>query len=450
MGAQSVSGLKLTGQRVGQVGGVRRMGGGLLALALLVAGAAAQESEEYVRAKAGAVLRNFQDSQGKEFLRATEGALLRVHEKSRLSGTDGREVIWLKVSAPAGLPVWVYGQYLDQTGVEGVLRVNANAIRMRPLPDSSVASYPIKDDKLFRGDRVQFIERHDPSTTWATDWVKVWSPSNARVWVDAAQTTPEPNTSGAAAEWQVSTRVLPAPVVASTPKATGATGSSGGEALASSSAGNQPAASGARGAVPAPASAKRTVPEEAYKSLAFGNTLLNKALMLGDVALVKDFDAAIRAYKIVLDIAPTGTPVSANATRQLQTAEAHASAASVREGMVAAEERRIRERKALQEEQERVELAGTAHWGRFSGRGWVVSKTVGKQTAWYLKWGGEIRFEVVCQSGRYDLALFEGYEVGIKGSTIRDQSLATEERRALVALLDVTRLEVISAGVRGR
>jgi len=439
MGAQIVA-----SQRVGQGRGVRRIGGGLVALALLVAGAAAQESQEYVRAKAGAVLRNFQDPQGKEFLRPTEGALLRVHEKSRLSGSGDHEVVWLKVSAPAGLPVWVYGQYLDKTSVEGVLRVNANAIRMRPLPDSSVASYPIKDDKLFRGDRVQFIERNDPSTSWATDWVKVWSPSTAKVWVDAAQTTPEPNTSGATAEWQASARVLPVPVVASTPAAGGS------NTVANSSSAGDPAASGAQDVIPAPASAKRPIPEEAYKSLAFGNTLLNKALALGQTAQVKDFDASIRAYKIVLDIAPGGSTVASNATRQLQTAEAHAAAASVREGIVASEERRVREYDALREEQERVELASTAHWGRFSGRGWVVSKTVGRQITWYLKWGGEIRFEVECRSGRYDLALFDGYEVGIIGSTIRDQSLATEERQALVAMLDVTRLEVISAGVRGR
>ncbi|MEE8467195.1 MAG: hypothetical protein V3T22_01990 [Planctomycetota bacterium] len=427
--------------------GARRMGGGLLALALLVGGAAAQESQEYVRAKTGAVLRNFQDPQGNEILRPAAGALLRVHEKSRLSDADGREVIWLKVSAPAGLPVWVYGKFLEQTSVEGVLRVNANAVRMRPLPSSSVSSFPI-GAKLFRGDRVQFIERNDASAVWAEDWARVWSPASAMVWVNAAHTTPETDHSAANAEWQSSLRMLPVPVVASTPKAS--TGSGPGALGHADPADEAATVSNAQEVVPAQASARRPVPEEAYKSLAFGNTLLNGALELGEAALESSFDPAIRAYEIVLDMAPAGSAVAANAGRQLMTAEAHATAAAVRTGIVAAEARRLRERETLQAEQDRVAMAGTAHWGRFSGRGWLESKTVGRQTAWSLKWGGEVRFEIECRSGRYDLALFEGFELGVKGSTIRGQSMATEEQRALVALLDVTRLEVISAGVRRR
>jgi hypothetical protein len=242
-------------------------------------------------------------------------------------------------------------------------------------------------------------------------------------------------------------RALPAPVVASTPKTPAA---NYGGAVANSDPDNAPATAGAQDVVPAPASAARAVPEEAYKSLAFGNTLLNKALALGDAAIESDFDAAIRAYKIVLDIAPGGTQVAVNATRQLLTAETHATAASVRKGIEDVDARRIQQREDLQEEQDRVALRDTAHWGRFIGRGWVESKSVGEQVTWYLNWGGEIRYEIECQSGRYDLALFEGYEVGVRGSTIREQSMATEEQNELVALLDVTRLEVISAGVRTR
>jgi len=435
---------------MGQVGGVRRIGAGLAAFAMLVAGAAGQGSQEYVRAKAGAVLRNFQDVQGNEILRPDAGALLKVHEESRLT-VDGREVIWLKVSAPAGLPVWVYGKYLEQTSVEGVLRVNASAVRMRPLPSSSVSSYPIRA-QLSRGDRVEFIKRNDPSVAWAEDWARVWSPTEATVWVNAAQTTPEPDISAASAEWQTSLRVLPTPVVASTSRP--AAGTSGtvkdDAALANAAAASAPTTSAAQDVVSPAASAQRAIPEEAYKSMAYGNTLLKNARALGDAALEVDFDRSIQAFNIVLDIAPAGSVVAVEASRLLLVAEVDAIAAAVREGLGAVEARRVRERDALQEKQAQAALAGTAHWGRFSGRGWVDSKTVGKRTTWYLIWGGEITFEIQCQSGRYDLAQFEGFEVGVKGSTIRGQSMATEEQRALVALLDVTRIEVISAGVRRR
>ena len=457
MGARNRAGQDRRNQDHRSVGGVRRIGGGLAALAILVAGATrteaqSQEPQEYVRAKAGAVLRNLQDPQGKELLRPAKDALLLVHDRSRLSDAQGQEVVWLKVSAPEGLPVWVYGKYLDESGVKGVLRVNATAVRMRPLPNSSVASYPI-NEKLFRGDRVEFIERHDPAAPWAEDWVRVWSPSEARVWVNAAQTTPVTSVAAASTEWQASMRILPSPVAAGTNSAatTGAVaGAASGDAAPPDSVTEPATAPSSQAVTPAPASAQRGVPEEAYRSMAFGNTLLNKALKKGVAAVEADFDPAIRAYRIVLDMAPGGTSVAANASRQLMAAEAHATAAAVREGLVVADERRVREREALIIDLENKALADTAHWGRFVGRGWVESRTVGKQTTWYLRWGGEVRFEVECRNGRYDLALFEGFEVGVKGSTVRQQSMATEDQHALVALLDVTRLEVISAGVRTR
>ena len=121
--------------------------------------ALAQEASEvqYVRVTEGATVRNFQDQQGKPVGSLKAGDLLRVHSSS---------VGFYEVSSPSGFPVWVYGEFLARTGIENVLQVTGSGVRMRPLPNSSIESYPLAT-KLSRGDLVELIKRSNPEADLA-------------------------------------------------------------------------------------------------------------------------------------------------------------------------------------------------------------------------------------------------------------------------------------------
>lgn len=398
--------------------------------------ARAQESaaERFVRASAGAKVYNWQDTRSKVITELQAGALLQVHDEARYEGA-GRA--WLEVSAPGGFPVWVYGQYLAETGTPNVLRCTASGVRMRPSPDSSVDSMPL-GTMLDPGDLVQFVERNDGSKPMAEDWVRVWAP-NARAFVAAETVRAENDRDAALAQWKADRRVL-----ADVPLR---------QASTNKPAANKPAAGAARPgaqdvATQEAAAPATRIPDEAYRSLNYGNTLLGNAMKKGKAATEADFDPAIRAYRVVLDMVPENSTVAASARDRLEQAEAHQTIAAAREELAQAEAHRVEWLEELKKDREARTMAETAHWGRFMGRGWVESKQIGVETRWFLRWSGEITFEIACQSGRYDLALYEGYEIGVRGSLLRERILPTEETQAQEALIDVSRIEVISGAPR--
>lgn len=399
--------------------GYRALGTCAAGLVLSALASSAQDVQSYARATAGATVRNFQDKQGKPVLQLEEGQLLQVHSES---------VGFLEVSAPKGFRVWVFGEFLAPTGSEDILTVRGSGVRMRPLPSSSVDSYPL-GTKLSSGDLVQFIERADPETAFEQDWVQVWSTPQARGWVLASQVIQELDVSGAAKEWESKLRTLehvpfqkPASVTSITPVAA------------------------AQDAAATPAPPK--IPQEAYRSLAYGKTLLNNALEKGRAAGQVDFEKPIDAFEIVLKMAPEGTIVSQDAAEKLKEARTHQTLAAVREELRNAEARQAEMLRIWREEQRMKELERTPHWGRFSGRGWVEEIAMGVETHYFLRWGGEIVFELSCMSGRYDLSLFEGYEVGVRATTMRERTMGAEGAGDEPALLDVSKIEVISGSAR--
>jgi hypothetical protein len=357
-----------------------------------------------------------------------EGALLRVYEES---------VGFYEVARPEGFPVWVYGQYLAPTQVEGVLSVTGNGVRMRPLPSSEVSSFPISA-KLQIGDRVRLLERANPSLPLGEDWVRVQSPPRARGWVRTGQVVGEPDLAAARGQWQSSLIVLPsAPKPAPSPAAQ----------PRQADAERQTPTTTAAGGAAAGAAASGAVPDEAHRSLRYGESLLDAAIKKGETASSTDFDKPIHAFEVVMELAPADSVVYEEAARRRKEAQAYQQIAAVREGLKAADVQRAELRRELERERAREELKDTAHWGRFMGRGNVESRKIRGETRWFLRWGGAVTFEITCQSGRYDLAVFEGCEIGVKGSTLRSATLATDDAEAQVALLDVTRVEVISGGV---
>ncbi len=397
--------------------------------------------ERYVRAKQGATVRVFQDRNAKAVTTLGAGDLLRVHRSDEFELPDGRRLVWYQVSSPRGFPVWVYGEFLTPTSTSSVYSVSGNGVHMRPMPESSIASYPLSTT-LRAGEQVEFIERANPSLPLAKDWVKVWSPPTARAWIDASQTSPESDVEAGRKAWAAALRELPRAAVVQASVAPGVRSAESGRS-------SSQAQSAEAKVEKVPAKPKAKVPEEAYRSLNYGNTLLENARKKGDQATEADFQPAIRAYEVVLGMAPKGSAVAETAQRQLELAQTCQELAGLREKLSSEEQRRVAERQRLIEEQRTEQLRDTASWGRFTGRGWVEKVREGRETRYYLRWSGEIVYEIECRSGRYDLDTFVGYQIGVIGSTTRVHTLSTDEKVGEVAKLDVSRIEVIDGGRSG-
>jgi hypothetical protein len=103
----------------------------------------------------------------------------------------------------------------------------------------------------------------------------------------------------------------------------------------------------------------------------------------------------------------------------------------------------------LEQANERIDEAGKRdpYFGRFDARGWLVPLYAkGQETPTYmLRWGGADVAEVVCFSGRYDMSVFAGYELGVNGAQLRSAMEASAGTPGRVPQLDVRRLEVLAS-----
>ena len=82
---------------------------------------------------------------------------------------------------------------------------------------------------------------------------------------------------------------------------------------------------------------------------------------------------------------------------------------------------------------------------RYLARGAVLRRREADGRARYwVRWGEEVVCELVCSSGRYDLELFAGREIGVQGAVIRQATVAPDADAAQPARIDVSRIEVIS------
>ncbi|TDJ76058.1 MAG: hypothetical protein E2O39_03625 [Planctomycetota bacterium] len=397
---------------------VFRVFGGLLALGATlgsVTGATApaltapQGTPYFARAKAGAVIRNFQDRQA-DGMRTMKGdELLRVH------GT-GAGVGFLQVEAAGGLEVWVYGQYLKPTTEQGVYSVTAKGVLMRPKASSGSGSMPLTT-KLQRGDRVRLIARSDTSKPMKEDWVHVWSPQTARGWVLASEVVRAANQSEAGTAWKTTAVVRPSvPLPVKSVDASAPTGAKG------------------------PAVAKKA-PSRAQAALRAADELSAKAKANPSAA---DHVAVIAAYQAVIELAPEDSAVADFARRGVSEAMVRAEMAGIQADIAQAEVERLNKIEAIRAQDEANDLARMPLWGRFNGRGWLETEVVGNEDHFYLRWGGDRTAEITCSSGRYDLASFQGFEIGVNGATARSATGTSVGRPALPMLLDLYRIEVIS------
>jgi hypothetical protein len=382
----------------------------------------AQESAlplRYVRAKpSGAKIYNLADEKGVALGGAKAESLLAVYSEN--AG-------FLEVEPAEGLLVWVSGKYLATTDEPGVLKVTGNGINMRPAPTStSENSYPLSRS-LNKSDKVRAESRQHPDKPLSEDWVHVWAPAGTRAWCKksevsdasgndlAAQFTSAQKEARAGAKlWVEPLAVGTAAAAAPKPNASvPAAGAQGGKALA---------------AKPAAGAQSEGNAQAAATELAKANELYEKAR----TAANPDFAAAKASYLKVVDLAPNSS-AAGSARAGLEKIGLHEEIARIKADKASLEVDRQARLARAEKDLREASLSNDPLWGRFQSRGWLEKQG----DHWVVRWAGKVTSEVVCSSGRYDLALFQGFQLGITGALQRGASSDGPAR------FDVRRIEVL-------
>lgn len=401
---------------------------GLLALApvahvhaavVAAPGFLAQEAqpERYVRTTAATKLYNLADKQGVAVASLPAGTLLAVY---------GDKAGWMSVEAPQGLTVWVYGEYLRATSQPGIAEVTGDGVRMRPKPASSKDSFPL-EQWLHEGDRLRVLSRNDPTKALGEDWVKVVSPPGVRAWIASADTGAVEAGVDVRAAWMDAVKKSTAGVALFDLK-------EGKPVAAGDAAKADTGKSGAAGAAVAGAAAAKSDATPAQGSW----EAAERAYEAAKVAEKPNWSAVRAGFEGYLAKNPNGASAG-TAKLRLEQIGYHEEIARLKSDAALQE---VQRQKLLAEAQAQLEEAALSQdplWGRFQARGWL-RRDVNDPNRFLVMWGGRTGAEVTCGSGRYDLALFEGSEIGVMGATTRNSSSADRPMR-----VDVTRIEILSA-----
>jgi len=382
--------------------------------------AAALQGATYMRTAGDTVIRNFEDRNGAALATLPKGTLVRAFRESQ-----GRPV-FSEVEVAGGVPVWVYGRYLQPTDVDGVLLVTGNRVNMRPMPNATPAAMPLRS-KLDAGQRVKLIERANKAVAFGEDWIRVQSPSSAKAWIESSALQPVIDERAASAEWLDKTQPLP---VARPRRVTTS------DASAPRTDRTKPAEDDVD-----------RVPAATLQLLVQADELYDAARALQSPT-VEAWADVCAAYGAVMEAAPATSITYQKAYDRLQQAKAKRDFVALREEIIEAQQKSDREIQRIDEMLEAQRQRKTARWGRFEERGWLESRTVAGGTRWYLVYGGETVAELRCLTGRYDLDLFEGYELGIIGREVAPVVRGTRTSLPEARVVDAQRIEVISA--RGR
>jgi hypothetical protein len=369
-----------------------------------------QNEIRYARAGTeGARVLNIPDVKGFPIKYMAAGSLLRVYSVS--AG-------FAEVEVPGGLEVWVYGRYLNPIGTAGsnglteLMEVVGDGVNMRPRPEATTGHFPL-GQRLERGQRVRVIERSDPKRPAKEDWFHIFSPTGMRGWVSATNITVagEPKAATWEAEWAAADTVNVVTV---------------------------PAAG-------TPGMAKHVAAESdpVIEAMAAAEALWSTARAQDNTGTAApDWSAVGAAYGTVLALdAESGA--GRLATERMRWIDARQEMARLQLELLQEQERRMSEAEELREMMRLASLARDPLWGRFRSRGWLERvEDAGGNDHWRLIWGGSAVAEVTCSSGRYPLALYADYEVGVMGATLAPATPGAP------ALIDVTRIEVISRRYR--
>lgn len=369
--------------------------------------------ERYVRATASTKLYNVADKKGVAVANVPEGTLLAVY---------GEQAGWLSVEPPQGLSVWVYGQFLRATAQPGIAEVTGDGVRMRPKPSSSVDSFPL-EQQLHEGDRVRVLARNDPAKSLKEDWVQIVTPPGVRAWVTTGDTGAVESGVDSRSAWMDAVKKSTAGVALFDLRE--------GKTVA---AGTTPAAAGTTASGAAAATKPDAAPAQGTWESA------ERAYETAKTAPKADWAAVRAGFEGYLTKNPNGAHAG-TAQLRLEQITYHEEIARLKNDAALQE---VQRQKLLAEAQAQLEEAALSQdplWGRFQARGWL-RRDENQPGRYLLQWAGRTAAEVTCGSGRYDLALFEGSEIGVMGAMTRTASSVERPMR-----VDVSRIEILSAPV---
>jgi hypothetical protein len=355
------------------------------------AAAQAEQAKYYVAGPTGVTIRNIRDNDGIPVGKFGEGTVLAVH------GTQGS---WTQVEPAGGLTCWVRGANLKETEASGRLQVIGNAATLRPLPSKGNESFPMVQ-RLYAGDMVRMVGRKDPSAAFEEDWIQIRTPKGVHGWAPTSMIKAAPDPAQAEAtwtgEWAEILEAMGAPQKAAT-----------------ATTGDEP-----------------TAPDTKTEGdLVRARRMMNES--------PPRYAEAKAIYSAVLAKAPSGSPVALSAKNGLIQVDAYASIEELQRKLE--KERVDREQREIerQAELDRRSSKDTPLKGRYDARGWVESRTMPNgEMAWYLRFGGKDSCKIQCTSGRYDVSMFEGYEIGVAGRM-------TNEAGAAQVSCDMRSIEVLS------
>jgi len=359
---------------------------------------------------------NLPDANGIELLRPESGTLVSVWRE--LAG-------WLEVEVPGGYQAWVHGRYLSPTDVEGVFEVTRNAINIRPLPKSDVTSFPLPQ-RLQAGDRVRVIGQAAEGTALAETWARIVTPPGVHAWVRADEVTtlgteergPELWAKALGSVAPEHTENAPPARRSTAEPATGARSAPGTEPASAEKpirSGAEEAARAELARLKAAIDAQRTLPEPDYAPIQRDLRALSATTSPATGgALRLEIDGELARLDALKEVAR----VRAELEKERQA----------REQEVWERERRVREASRAKDPLGDV----------FLSRG-VLQRTtgVGEAPRYHIRFGGRDVCEVLCTSGRYDMDLLAGNEVGIFGDEL--QSMSGSE----LSVVDIRRLEIL-------
>jgi hypothetical protein len=394
----------------------------------------------YERVTKAAKLRNVASREGAIVADLSQGTLVAVYED---------RTGFMSVEVPGGMGIWIYGKYARETEVLGVLEITAQNINMRPLPSSDVSSFPLKE-KLHRGDRVRVITRANPGRPLESDWVKVWSPAGTRAWLATGSTKPIDRSEDGRALWASAAGAANAvkPAVSPSLSSTGTTGAPAKQAAAPSKKATSTVDASARPEATRGAAATQAAGPDARNAMESAEALMIE-IRAGKST---DFEVARSGYQQVIQLAPRSVDAGV-ARARLDELNARQDVVRLENDMRAFEERRRQEVARAQDELATAQKNRDPLWGRLQARGWLEPAPGSKNTnasgeeiprTYVIRWAGKVTTEVVCTSGRYDLSVFEGFEVGVTGVTTRAPIEASIGQPARPVRLDAARIEVIS------
>ncbi len=358
----------------------------------------------------GARMLNLPDVQGVGITEIPAGTIVAVHRE-----VDGG---WLEVDVPGGFPVWVYGRFLRETDREGVLEVTRNRINMRPAPttdENSVNNYNIPE-RLMAGDRVALIELSEPGKALDEEvWARIWSPPGAGAYIQAERTRALNREENGQLLWARAERAVAegtrAPRVGDSAQ------------VQEASAGLEAGGASSGRPLPAALAALKTVREE---------------IALEVQKDLPDFDQLQTRLDMILELDPD--PLTRQeVAREKEYVSGHAVLFETKKRLE--EEKQLRWQELVRRQQDQWERVREKdpQFGRFDLRGRLERIQEASGARVFRLWrGNEPVAELICESGRYDLEMFVGCELGIAAEPAEsEEALESPLIRAEVARIEV-------------